>query len=123
VRARDLARFTALCRLAIGAGFVSCPSLTMRPWIGDDAARPAATLLARAVGARDVVIAVGTLANLDGDGGSLQPWLAGGLAADATDLTVTLLGGAFLPRWGRVLVSSIAGGGVVLGGAALALGE
>ena len=120
--ARELARFTASCRLAIGAGFVVAPSLTMRPWIGSDAGRSTATLLARAVGARDLVIAVGTLANLEG-GKGLNGWLRGGLAADATDLALTLAGAEFLPRWGRVLVASIAGGGVALGAAALAIAE
>lgn len=118
---RELARFTACCRLAIGAGFVAYPSLTMRPWIGADAARPGASLLARALGARDLILGVGTLAAL-GDPDGLVPWLLGALVADSTDLALTLAGRATLPVRGRVLVSAIAAGGVALGVAALAIG-
>jgi len=116
---RDLAKFTAICRLAIGAGFVTYPPLTMRTWIGADARRPGAVLLARALGARDLVIGVGTLANLN-DQRARTAWLTGALAADSTDLALTLAGRGSLPRAGRTLVSMIAAGGVVLGAIALA---
>ena len=117
--ARDLARFTAICRVAIGAGFLAYPPLSMRSWIGRDARRPGAVLLARALGARDLVIGVGTLASL-ADREALAAWLRGALAADATDLALTLAGGDAVPPRGRILVSAIAGGGVALGAAALA---
>jgi hypothetical protein len=119
VSARELARFTAICRLAIGAGFVAYPPLSMRVWVGDDARRPSAVLLARALGARDLIIGAGTLAHL-GDERALAAWLRGALAADAADLLLTLLGRDAVPRHGRPLVSSIAAGGVALGAAALA---
>ncbi|HUE28614.1 MAG TPA: hypothetical protein VMP89_17705 [Solirubrobacteraceae bacterium] len=119
MRARDLARFTAICRLAIGAGFVAYPPLSMRSWIGSDARRPGAILLARALGARDLVIGVGTLASL-ADRRALSPWLRGALAADATDLALTLAGGDAVPARGKVLVCAVAAGGVALGAAALA---
>ena len=118
--ARELARFTAICRLAIGAGFVAYPPLTMRAWIGSDARRPAATLLARALGVRDLIIGTGTLAQLE-DPSALAAWLRGALAADTADLLLTLYGRDAVPPRGRPLVSSIAAGGVVLGAAALAM--
>ena len=117
--ARDLARFTAICRVAIGAGFVAYPPVSMRSWIGLDARRPGAVLLARALGARDLVIGVGTLTNLS-DRRALSAWLRGALAADAADLALTLAGGDAVPPSGRILVSAIAAGGVALGAAALA---
>ena len=43
-----------------------------------------------------------------------------GLAADATDLALTLTARDHLPRRGSVLVSAIAAGGVALGAAAIA---
>jgi hypothetical protein len=71
------------------------------------------------LGARDLVIGVGTLASL-ADRRALSAWLRGALAADAADLALTLAGGDAVPRRGRVLVSAIAAGGVALGAAALA---
>lgn len=120
--ARDLARFTALARVAIGGAFLAYPPWFMRPWIGADARRPGAVLLARAVGARDLVLAAGTLANLSAGASNLRPWLCGALAADATDLALTLAdSGSAVPAAGRVLVSAVAAGGVGLGAASLAL--
>ena len=119
MKGRDLASFTTACRFAIGAAFVACPQLTMRPWIGANARRPGAVLLARALGARDLVLAAGTLAALGGGGDALRPWLRGALAADAVDLVLTLAAGDQLPPRGRALVSTIAAGGVVIGAAAL----
>jgi hypothetical protein len=119
VAARDLARFTAICRVAIGAGFVAYPPISMRSWIGSDARRPGAVLLARALGARDLVIGAGTLASLS-DRRALSAWLRGALAADATDLALTLAGTDAVPPRGRILVSAIAAGGVALGAVALA---
>jgi len=87
----------------------------MRPWLGRDADRPAVRLLARALGARDLVLGVGTLSAL-GDRRSLRRWLHAALVADAADFAVTLLEGQHLPRRGRQLVLAIAGAGVALGG-------
>jgi hypothetical protein len=73
-------------------------------------------LLARVVGSRDVVIAVGTLTAAD----SLPRWLAAALAADATDALLTIMARDHLPPAGAALVVAISGGGVALGAAALA---
>lgn len=109
-----LGRHTALARIAIGTAFIAQPQLWMRPWIGRDAARPTARLLARALGARDVVLGIGALRNTD------RRWLAAGLTADAADLALTLAAREELPRRGRTLVALVAGSGVALGAAALA---
>jgi len=113
-----LARFTATARLLIGGGFLVAPGLAMRPWIGDAAAHPSARLLARAVGARDVALALGTLGAARR--GALRPWLAAALLADATDLALTVAQRDRLPARGR-LVSAIAGAGVALGALAFSL--
>ena len=117
MRARELARFTAACRIAIGSGFVAHPGLAMRPWLGRDAGRPAVRLLARALGARDLVLGVGTLAALE-DRPSLRRWLRAALVADAADFLVTLLERRHLPSGGRELVLAIAAGAVALGAVA-----
>lgn len=116
---RAIARFMAACRIAIGAGFVAYPPLSMRPWLGRDASRPSAVLLARALGARDLVLAAGTLASIPNTA-ALRRWLAGALVADGADLAVTLAAGDAVPAAGRALVLSIAGVAVALGAAAVA---
>jgi hypothetical protein len=116
--ARALARFMAASRVAIGAGFVVQPGLAMRPWLGREASRPATVLLARALGARDLVLAAGALSAL-GERDSLRRWLAAALVADGTDFAVTLAARDELPPRGRALVLAIAGTAVGLGALAL----
>jgi hypothetical protein len=104
-----LARFTALCRVAIGAAFLAQPQLSMRPWVGSDAGRPTAKMLTRGLGARDLVLGLGTLQRCD------RSWISAALAADTADLLLTIAAWDELPRRGRALVSVIAGAGVGLG--------
>ena len=118
--ARTIARFTAGCRVAIGAAFVAYPPLSMRTWLGRDAARPTAVVLARALGARDVVLGAGTLASI-GDEHQLQRWLAAATVADGVDLAATLAAGDALPAAGRAVIASVAAPAVALGVAALAM--
>ena len=119
---RPIARFTAAGRVAIGVGFVAHPALAIRPWLGADARRPAVRLLSRALGARDLVLGIGTLATLE-DRAALQRWLRAALVADATDFLVTLAERDALPRSGRALVLAVAGGAVAMGAAAVAAGS
>lgn len=114
---RSIARFTSVCRLAIGAGFVAIPQLTMPLWVGPAARAPAVRMVARALGARDIVLAVGALAASDDE--RLRPWLMAGLAADAADLALTVAGRGHLARHGVWLAAPIAAGGVGLGLAGL----
>jgi hypothetical protein len=110
-------RFTAVGRIALGTGFIAQPRIWMRPWIGREADRPGAQLLSRALGARDVVLGLGTLQS------TTREWLAAALVADAADLLLTIAAGAELPRRGRVLVTAVAGTGVALGAVALGAGS
>jgi hypothetical protein len=87
--ARSLARFTAACRVAIGAGLIVQPRLAVRPWLGREADRPASALLSRALGARDLVLALGTLSAI-AEREALRRWLAASVVADGTDFAVTL---------------------------------
>jgi hypothetical protein len=112
-----LARFTAASRIAIGAAFLVQPQVWMRPWIGADASRPGSRLVARALGARDVALGVGTLASA---GRERRRWLVGALLADGADLLLTIGAREQLPPRGRLLVSLIAGAGVGLGAVAAA---
>jgi hypothetical protein len=117
--ARTLARFTAIGRIAIGAGAILDPRRALGPWIGGDADRPASAVLARALGARDLVIGAGTLRSLH-DADALRPWLGAAVVADGVDFSATLAAGRAIPWRGRLLVLALAGGAVVLGAIALA---
>jgi hypothetical protein len=114
VRDADIARFTAACRIAIGAGLLAAPGLAARLWVGGHARETSARLFARAVGARDIAIGAGTLIAL-ADGAPARRWLQAGLLADAADLGATLAAGRELPRETRALAGSIAGGATLLG--------
>jgi hypothetical protein len=123
VNPRALARLTAAGRIAIGAGFVLSPGVSMRSWLGPEAGRPAVKLLARALGARDLVLGVGALAT-ERKAAALRGWLAAALVADATDFLATAAAGDEIPRASRALVLGIAGGACVIGaGAVAALGS
>jgi hypothetical protein len=74
-------------------------------------------MLARGLGARDLLLGIGALTS---SGQDARRWLAAGLAADATDLLITLRQREQLPRTGRVLVMATAGAGVGLGAVAVA---
>lgn len=107
---RTVVAAIALGRLVLGTALVATPKKVVGPgWIGAEAERPAAGVLLRAVGARDVAIAVGTLLALK-QGSSLKPWIVGGALADGTDFVATLAAGQALPMAGRAAVGTVAGG-------------
>lgn len=54
--ARDLARVLAAGRVAIGAGLLVAPRLSLAVWIGRDAAAGAVSAPGRALGIREVVL-------------------------------------------------------------------
>jgi hypothetical protein len=113
MNARTMLAATALGRLAIGAGLTSSPAKTFGPdWLGsDESARPASTVLFRAVGARDMALALGTLGALR-TGAKLRPWLLTATLADAVDLFATIAGGRAVPVRGRATIALVAGGAV-----------
>jgi hypothetical protein len=107
VDARDLALSNARGRMAIGAALVVAPRLAGPMWIGDDANSRAVKLLARALGARDVALGLGTAVALD-RGKPVRGWLEGAALADAVDLVATFAAGDSIPRGARRTVMLIA---------------
>jgi hypothetical protein len=107
VEARDLALSNARGRMAIGAALVVAPRLAGPMWIGDDASSRAVKLLARALGARDVALGLGTAVALD-QGKPVRGWLEGAALADAVDLVATFAAGDSIPRGARRTVMLIA---------------
>jgi hypothetical protein len=113
---RDLALSQARGRIAVGAAFVLAPGLAGRLWIGEEAKRPAAKVLARAFGGRDLAIGLGVAIALD-RGAPVRGWLEAGTLSDALDFLATLLAGDALPEQARRAALLIGGGSAVLGAA------
>ena len=100
-------------RLAIGAALVVKPQSQVGVgWIGEDAKRPTTAVPFRAVGARDMALALGTL-SAQRSGSALKPWLLAATLADATDLFATFAAGKAIPKQGKALIALLAGGAIV----------
>jgi hypothetical protein len=87
--ARDVARALAAGRVAIGAGLLVAPRLSLGVWIGREAAAGAVAAPARALGIREVVLGGLTLHVVD------RPRVAARMlralaVCDAVDLLATL---------------------------------
>jgi hypothetical protein len=109
---RTLLTTLAVGRLAIGALLVVKPHGQVGAgWIGEEATRPTSVLLFRSVGARDMALALGTLA-AQRSGGPLKPWLLGATLADAVDLVATFAAGRAVPAKGRAAIALLAGGAI-----------
>ncbi len=92
------ARALAANRALIGTFLVLAPTRGARGWIGSvEARRPGARLFGRALGARDVGIALGTLRALDRRE-SARPWALAALIADGVDFMATLAARRQIPR-------------------------
>jgi hypothetical protein len=95
-------RLSAVLRIALGTSFILKPNgKSVTSWIGRDAGRPAATVLTRALGVRDIVTAAVSLRTVDDPqlGPAWQRTLA---VCDAVDLAATLAARRSLPRSGVV---------------------
>jgi hypothetical protein len=91
------ARALAANRMLIGGLLVLSPTRGARGWIGGrEAERPGARLFARALGARDAGIALGTLRALARDEPA-RPWAVAALISDGVDFMATLAARRELP--------------------------
>ena len=79
-----LAIFAARGRIAFGAAAVVVPGLAARVMGGRRGSEGLAPLFARMLGARDVVLGLGTVIALD-RGAPVRGWLEGSALADAVD--------------------------------------
>jgi hypothetical protein len=114
VSLRDAARTIALGRIAIGAALVVAPRLTARTWIGADARLPGATVLARGLGARDILLGGMVLHTIDHP--EVAPrWLAATAACDAADFAAGAAVRDELPGARGLLGMAVAGGAAVAG--------
>lgn len=81
---RQALRFVAAGRIAIGAAMLAAPRRVAAGWVGPGAATASVGLLARAFGAREVALGVGTLKSLDSPGPS-RGWVMAGVLTDGLD--------------------------------------
>ena len=115
---RDAARALHTGRIAIGAGLMLAPRLAAGGWIGARNVTPGATVLARALGARDALLGGLALHTLDDE--RVGPrYLASIAAVDAVDALAALAVLRHLPR-GRGLMGLAVAGGSAAAGVALA---
>lgn len=111
---RPAARALAVGRIAIGAGLVLAPRLAASGWIGADGRRDGTSVLARAVGARDVLLGAMVLHTIDRP--EVAPrWLSATAACDAVDFAAALSVRDELPRVRGALGMAVAGGAAVAG--------
>jgi hypothetical protein len=117
-----LARGLALNRISFGAGLILAPRLYARSWIGrEGAADDRAKLLARALGARDLVLGAGGLMALrDGDTARARQWFAAQGTTDAVDLVATLVAGRDVPAPARAFAAIVAAGSAAIAAAYVA---
>jgi hypothetical protein len=112
--ASNLARGLAVNRIAFGLGYIAAPERTGKGWVGKAAEKGGATVLTRALGARDLVLGVGALLAMRNGGGSARPWFAAHAVADATDLAATVAARDSLPRSGFRFALVMAGASTVV---------
>lgn len=121
---RILAALISLGRFIFGVAFIVKPTLMEPAWIGKQARHPGAQLLARAVGARDLVLGLGGLQAVAREESSAPAWLAAGGVCDAVDFGATWAAGGRIPRQARTGVLAIAGVSALVSAiAAVGIGE
>jgi hypothetical protein len=113
----QMARLLAAARLVTGGLLLVAPGLPARRWLGAAGGQREVKVLARAMGARDVALAVGALRALTAGQGA-QPWVLGGAAADATDALATLVGLGHRQPSRALLVALVAAAAAAAGTAA-----
>jgi hypothetical protein len=109
-------RVFALARIAYGAGLIAAPERVARGWIGDDAKRPPVRVAVRALGIRDIALAVGALA-FARDGDRVRPWLLAAVGSDCVDVAATLAAGDALTERARAGTALLAGVSALVGAA------
>jgi hypothetical protein len=118
-RARTTAAAVLSIRIAYGAALVAAPSRLTRRWLGPAAEHGPTQLLARALGAREVLLHAGGLAAAL-RGRPVRPWLAASIAGDLTDIASTLAARRELPGESPAATAAVAGGSALLSAAAAA---
>jgi hypothetical protein len=99
--------------MAYGAALAVAPARTARNWLGPDAARPAAGVALRALGAREIVLHAGAAAAAL-TGAAVRPWLLASIGGDCSDVLATYGAASHVPEGAPVKTLAVAGGSAVL---------
>jgi hypothetical protein len=111
---RDVARAYAAGRVAIGVVALVAPRPIGRVWLGAAGATPAAGVVMRALGIRDLVLGAMALHTLDHP--EVAPrWQRTCAAVDAVDFAATAAARSALPPVGSAFVMAMAGAGAATG--------
>jgi hypothetical protein len=106
-----LAGAQAVNRVVLGAGLIAVPRVFGRVWCGRAANDERARVLARGLGARDLLLGVaGLLALREGDPRWTRRAFGAHAAADAVDLVAVLMAGPALGRSTRTVAGTLAAG-------------
>jgi hypothetical protein len=111
--ANVIAGALAANRVAFGLGYLIDPRRTGRGWVGPRAEERPATVLTRALGARDFALGAGALLAMREDPRRARPWFAAHAVADASDLAATVAARDGLPRQGYLFAVAMAGASTV----------
>jgi hypothetical protein len=111
-----VARAAGATRAAIGVALLAAPGPAAKRWLGDVSERPGAKVAIGGLGARDVVLGVGTVWALGGRKRDVRPWLIASGAADIADFVGTLRSREGLTTESVIATLAIAGGSAVLFG-------
>jgi hypothetical protein len=111
---RQIARFIAISRIAVGAALLLVPGVAGDRWIGPTAKDPAAKIMIRGLGIRDAALGFGTYQAL-ARGGEVRPWLQAGMASDAVDAFAGVLGSRRIGAARALPAIAIASGAALIG--------
>lgn len=99
----------ALNRIGFGLAYLIDPRRSGQGWVGPRAQERPATVLTRALGARDLALGAGALIAMRDDPRKARPWFAAHALADGADLVATLAAREGLPRRGYLFALGMAG--------------
>lgn len=111
--ARKAAVVVGALRIAYGVALVVAPGRLTRSWIGSDGARPAAGVMVRAVGAREIFLHIGMIAAAS-RGRPARPWLAASIAGDFSDICATAAASGEVPEHSPAMTAAVAGGSALI---------
>jgi len=113
-----IAKAQAVNRVVVGAGLMALPGVFGRNWIGPAAKDQRAKVLARSLGARDLLTGVaGLLALSEGDREWARWAFAAQAWADAVDFVTILAAGRDVPLGTRLMGGSLAAGSAAVAAA------
>jgi len=118
---RSAAISLAANRLLFGAGYLIAPRRVASGWVGKAGTSDASTVLTRALGARDLVLAAGALLAMRAGRQELaRTWFAAQALADGVDLAATVAARDSLPTSGFRFGTAMAAGSTAIAATAAA---